>query len=252
MKVSGTSVLQAPPQDVWQALNDPAVLVQAIPGCRRLEVLGADAYRMTVAAGVGAIKGLYDGEVHLSDHQEPFSFRMRAHGAGAPGTIGADVLVMLAEGPDGGTSLTYDADAVVGGTIGGVGQRMLTGVSKKMAEEFFGNVQSLLAGLPPAGGLPTAAGLREEGAPPNQAPSFVGGPPDPSTVGAPSSLRPAPEAGAGSAQRTAPPAGAVFMAPPEPPASPAQAGFVAGVMAGAVAALAGVVVGAWIAGRRRR
>ncbi|HEX6874320.1 MAG TPA: carbon monoxide dehydrogenase subunit G [Nocardioidaceae bacterium] len=258
MKVSGTSVLQAPPGEVWRALNDPAVLVQAIPGCQRLEALGGDAYKMTVAAGVGAIKGVYDGEVHLSDHQEPFSFRMRAHGAGAPGTIGAEVLVMLAEEANGGTSLTYDADAVVGGTIGGVGQRMLTGVSKKMADEFFGNVQRLLAGLPPAAGLSTAdglrtaAGLREEGAPPNQATSFVGGPPGPSTVGAPSSLRPAPEAGAGSVQRTAPPAGAVFMAPPKPPASAAQAGFVAGVMAGAAAALAGVVVGAWIAGRRRR
>src|SRR5512144_2280602 len=246
MKVSGTSVLQAPPGEAWRALNDPAVLVQAIPGCQRLEALGGDAYKMTVAAGVGAIKGVYDGEVHLSEHREPFSFRMRAHGAGAPGTIGAEVLVMLADLPDGGTSLTYDADAVVGGTIGGVGQRMLTGVSRKMAEEFFGNVQRLLAGLPPA------AGLREEGAPPNQATSFVGGPPGPSTVGAPFSLRPAPEAGAGSVQRTAPPAGAVFMAPPKPPASAAQAGFVAGVMAGAAAALAGVVVGAWIAGRRRR
>ncbi|MGH3364493.1 MAG: SRPBCC family protein, partial [Nocardioidaceae bacterium] len=150
MKVSGTSVLQAPRQDVWRALNDPAVLVQAIPGCRQLEALGEDAYKMTVAAGVGAIKGVYDGEVRLTDHAEPVSFRMHAQGAGAPGTIGAEVLVMLDEGPDGGTSLSYDADAVVGGTIGGVGQRMLTGVSKKMADEFFGNIDSLLAGLPTA------------------------------------------------------------------------------------------------------
>jgi carbon monoxide dehydrogenase subunit G len=242
MKLSGTSVLQAPRQEVWRALNDPAVLVQSIPGCQRLEALGGDSYKMTVAAGVGSIKGVYDGEVHLTDHEEPSSFRMHAQGAGAPGTIGAEVLVLLEDGPDGGTSLRYDADAVVGGMIGGVGQRMLTGVSKKMADEFFGNVDSLLAGIPAASGaagLPTAAGLRGEGAPPYQPASSVGLPPGPSTVGAPSPLRPAPEPGQ------------VFTAPAAA-AAPAQPSFVVGVVVGAASALAGVLVGAWIAGRRGR
>lgn len=245
MKLSGTSVLQAPRQEVWRALNDPAVLVQTIPGCQRLEALGGDSYKMTVAAGVGSIKGVYDGEVHLTDHEEPSSFRMLAQGAGAPGTIGAEVLVLLEDGPDGGTSLRYDADAVVGGMIGGVGQRMLTGVSKKMADEFFGNVDSLLAGIPAAvpaagAGLPTAAGLRGEGAPPYQPASSVGLPPGPSTVGAPSPLRPAPEAGR------------VFTAPTPAPGAQTQPSFVVGVVVGAAAALAGVVVGAWVAGRRGR
>ncbi|HSE56416.1 MAG TPA: carbon monoxide dehydrogenase subunit G [Nocardioidaceae bacterium] len=221
MKVSGTSVLQAPRQDVWRALNDPAVLVQAIPGCRQLEALGEDAYKMTVAAGVGAIKGVYDGEVRLTDHEEPVSFRMHAQGAGAPGTIGAEVLVMLDEGPDGGTSLSYDADAVVGGTIGGVGQRMLTGVSKKMADEFFGNIDSLLAGLP------TAAA--------QAAPAAAAG----AAAAAPTPVGPA-----------APTRGQVFTAPARA-AGGAQPGFVTGVVLGAASALAGVLVGAWVAGRRR-
>jgi hypothetical protein len=213
------------------------VLVQTIPGCQRLEALGGDSYKMTVAAGVGSIKGVYDGQVHLTDHEEPSSFRMRAQGAGAPGTIGAEVLVLLEDGPDGGTSLRYDADAVVGGMIGGVGQRMLTGVSKKMADEFFGNVDSLLAGLPTAASA-GAAGLRGEGAPPYQPASFVGLPPGPTTVGAPSPLRPAPEPGA------------VFT-PPQPIA-PGPPNFLTGVVVGAASALAGVLVGAWVAGRRRR
>ena len=221
MKVSGTSVLQAPRQDVWRALNDPAVLVQAIPGCRQLEALGEDAYKMTVAAGVGAIKGVYDGEVRLTDHEEPVSFRMHAQGAGAPGTIGAEVLVMLDEGPDGGTSLSYDADAVVGGTIGGVGQRMLTGVSKKMADEFFGNIDSLLAGLP------TAAA--------QAAPAAAAG----AAAAAPTPVGP-----------SAPTRGQVFTAPARA-AGGAQPGFVTGVVLGAASALAGVLVGAWVAGRRR-
>jgi carbon monoxide dehydrogenase subunit G len=239
MKLSGTSVLQAPRQEVWRALNDPAVLVQTIPGCRRLEALGGDAYKMTVAAGVGSIKGVYDGEVHLTDHEEPMSFRMHARGAGAPGTIGAEVLVLLEDGPDGGTSLSYDADAVVGGMIGGVGQRMLTGVSKKMADEFFGNVDSLLAGIPAA--VPAAgAGLRGEGAPPYQPASSVGLPPGPTTVGAPTALRPAPEPGQ------------VFTAPTPAPEARTEPSLVLGAVVGAAAALAGVVVGAWIAGRRGR
>jgi carbon monoxide dehydrogenase subunit G len=144
MLISGTSRLSADRETVWRALNDPAVLVRAIPGCQRLESIGSDAYKMTVSAGVGAIKGVYDGEVRLHDQQEPGSFRMHAQGAGAPGTIGADVVVTL-EAADGGTALTYEADATVGGMIGGVGQRMLTGVSKRLAAEFFGNIDTALS-----------------------------------------------------------------------------------------------------------
>ena len=154
MKVTGTSTLTADRVTVWRALNDPAVLARAIPGCRRLEALGDDVYDMTVAAGVGSIKGVYDGQVRLSDQDEPGSFHLQAQGAGAAGTIGADVLVTLSEGPDGGTSLSYDADATVGGVIGGVGQRMLVGVSKKLASEFFANVDSAIGGSR----LPSAAG----------------------------------------------------------------------------------------------
>src|SRR4051794_29418069 len=148
MKITGTSTLAADPATVWQALNDPAVLVRAIPGCRALEALGEDSYAMTVAAGVGSIKGVYDGRVRLSDQAEPDSFRLHAEGSGAPGTISADVLVNIATAADGGTELTYDADAAVGGMIGGVGQRMLAGVSRRMAAEFFGNVDTVLSAGP--------------------------------------------------------------------------------------------------------
>jgi len=148
MKITGTSTLAADPATVWRALNDPAVLVRAIPGCRALEALGEDSYAMTVAAGVGSIKGVYDGRVRLSDQQEPDSFRLHAEGSGAPGTISADVLVTIAAAADGGTALGYDAEAAVGGMIGGVGQRMLAGVSKRMAAEFFGNVDAVIASGP--------------------------------------------------------------------------------------------------------
>ncbi len=210
MKVSGTSTLAADRATVFAALNDPAVLVASIPGCRRLEALGDDVYAMTVAAGVGSIKGVYDGQVRLTEQDEPSSFRMHAHGAGAPGTIGAEVEVRLEDASGGGTSLSYDADATVGGMIGGVGQRMLTGVSKKMADEFFRNVDSVLAGGP-----------------------------GPSTAAAPSGVRPGGSAAA---------AGSVFSAPHSP--TSAGPGLVVGVAVGAAAALAGALVGAWISRRR--
>jgi carbon monoxide dehydrogenase subunit G len=141
MKISGQNTVAAPVQQVWDALLDPAVLVRTIPGCERLEETGDHTYAMTVSAGVAAIKGTYDGTCTLSDLDEPASLTMKVQGAGAPGTIGATVAVSFGDKGDGTTLLEYDADAVVGGMIGGVGQRMLSSVSKRMAGEFFGNVE---------------------------------------------------------------------------------------------------------------
>ena len=158
MKISGSATLAAPPQQVWDAFHDPAVLARCLPGCERLVELAPHSYAMTVTAGVAAIRGTYDGEVSLGDPAAPDSFTMRAKGAGAPGTVDADVVVRLAASAAGGTDLTYDADASVGGPIGGVGQRMLAGVTKKMAGQFFTAVDADLAGggvaAPPAAAAP--------------------------------------------------------------------------------------------------
>ncbi len=153
MKLSGETLLHAPVDRVYAALNDPAVLVRTIPGCERLERVGADAYRMVVSAGVAAIKGTYVGDVRLTNQQAPHSFVLKASGSGAPGTVSADVQVRLAVGADGTTLLSYDADAVIGGMVGGVGQRVLSGVAKKTADEFFAAVNDVLAG----GGAEVAA-----------------------------------------------------------------------------------------------
>jgi len=145
MKISGSANLDHSPQKVFAALNDPAVLARTLPGCESLEQIGASTFKMVISAGVAAIKGSYLGEVELADQVPPTSFTLRAKGAGAPGTIQAEVKVNLAaEGA--GTLLTYDADAVVGGVIAGVGQRVLAGVSKKTAAEFFKSVNKYLSG----------------------------------------------------------------------------------------------------------
>ncbi len=148
MKVSGTDTIDFPVAAVWDALLDPQVLVSTIPGCERLEETSNNCYAMTVTAGVASIRGTYSGSCTLSDLQQHESLVMNLQGSGAPGTIGATVDVRFEEVEEGITRISYEADAVVGGMVGGVGQRMLTSVSKRMAKEFFGNVATSMAGPP--------------------------------------------------------------------------------------------------------
>ncbi|MDQ1720793.1 MAG: uncharacterized protein QOI26_527 [Pseudonocardiales bacterium] len=182
MKLAGETVLHAPVDRVWAALRDPAVLVATIPGCERLVATGPDSYDMTVTAGVASIKGSYAGTVSLTDLAEPNSFLMKAAGAGGPGTVSADVTVTLTEAGEG-TRVGYDADAVIGGVIGGVGQRMLIGVAKKLAGEFFSGVDDVLTGNRPA------AQVSSEPAPSQPAP----GEPAVFTAAAAGRARPAPD-----------------------------------------------------------
>ena len=214
MKFTGENVLAAPVDQAWDALLDPAVLVRTIPGCERLEATGENAYAMTVTAGVASIKGTYAGSCELRDLVERESLVMKLDGAGSPGTIGATVNVRFtSEGSS--TRISYDADAVVGGMIGGVGQRMLTSVSKRMAGEFFGNVDGVLAG----GGVAATV------------PGLVTG------ASAPSST-------SGGAT------GQVFTAPAPTAAAGSRQDFLTGVAVGAGLVVIGVIVGG-VFGRRR-
>ena len=214
MKVSGTATLQAPVERVWEGILDPQVLVRTIPGCEQLSETGENQYAMVITAGVASIKGTYQGKVQLSDLQQHESLLMHAEGASAAGTISVDVRVRFTDNGDGTTQIDYDADAIVGGMIGGVGQRMLTSVSKRMAAEFFGNVDKALAGQLPAAA--PAAG-----------------------VDAPA----APGAVAAEGART-------FGTPVAAVAAPNSQDFLKGLVAGAAIALLGVAVGAAAARRR--
>mgnify|MGYP000957136436 CR=1 FL=1 len=160
MKITGTATLDAPLERVWEAINDPAVLARCIPGCEALTTLAEDHYAMTVTVGVAAIRGTYDGKVQISDKAAPAALTMRASGAGAAGTIDADVKVNLSASPTGGTDIAYDADAAVGGAVGGVGQRMLGSVTKKLAGQFFTALDRDIAGVRP-GAMSAGAGAGE-------------------------------------------------------------------------------------------
>jgi carbon monoxide dehydrogenase subunit G len=158
VNLEGSAVLHGTPEQVWVALTDPAVLARTIPGCESLQLTGPDEYAMNVSVGVGAIRGTYAGEVKLTDQQRPSSYVMHASGAGAPGNARAKVLISLAADGDGATTLTYAADAVIGGPVAGVGQRMITGVAKRMAGQFFTAIDGELTGTAaPAAFSPTTA-----------------------------------------------------------------------------------------------
>ena len=246
MKVAGNAILHAPVETVYAALRDPLVLVRTIPGCERLEQLGEDAYAMTVTAGVASVRGTYAGDVRLTDHRAPHGFVLRASGSGAPGTVSADVTVELSPGDNGTTELSYDADAVVGGMIGGVGQRLLAGVAKRTAGEFFTAVDQVLTGEAVEGdGIPwdgvAAVGPAAVGAP-------LAGTGEPGAA-----LTGTGEVGA-SARADAGGAGPrVYRAPARrAAAAPPGAEFAAGVVLGAAAALVGALVGGYLARRAAR
>jgi uncharacterized protein len=215
MKVTGDAVLHAPAADVWAALTDPAILVQAIPGCERLTATAPDTYELTVTAGVGTITGTYTGSIALTEQQPPTALVLRASGAGSPGTVTTTVLVRLADNSNE-TMLRYDADATIGGMIAGVGQRMLVGVARRQADEFFAALDGLLLAQATAGEAPS---------------------PDPVTRGASATTWERPTGPGQPAARTRP--------------RPSSASFLQGALVGAAIALTGAAVGGWIARRPR-
>jgi carbon monoxide dehydrogenase subunit G len=161
VNLDGSAVLHADPERVWSVITDPAVLARTIPGCESLEQVGDDEYKMNVSVGVGAIRGTYAGEVKLTDQDRPKSYVMHASGAGAPGNARATVTINL-EPTGEGTTLTYSADAVVGGPVAGVGQRMMTGVAKRMAGQFFKAIDAELTGeVVPISAAPSAAAVSD-------------------------------------------------------------------------------------------
>ena len=274
MKLSGTAMLHAPAQQIFDSMQDPNFLVRTIPGCQQLQVTGPDEYQMTINAGVASIKGTYLGNVRMVDPDPPQAYTLKASAQSAVGTVDADARITLADRGGGSTELLYDADARIGGTIAGVGQRVLTGVARKMAGEFFAAVdRELLNGEPglaaaagaagagtavaagaaalglvaagPGGAGPGGAG--PGGAGPGGAGPGGAGPAGAGPAGAgPAGAGPGAPGAAAAGPAEAPPLGAIFRRPAPPPREPAAAWWpaLAGAAVGAAIALIGVALGA--------
>jgi hypothetical protein len=145
MRVAGTHVLRASPDQVWDALRDPEVLARTIPGCREVQRAADGDYRMRVYATVASVSGTCDGRVEVTDVSD-HTCTMRVSAGGEPGTIAGTTSVRLVEDGADGTEVRYDVDAVIGGAIGAVGQRVLIGVAQRGAAQFFEAVDRYLAG----------------------------------------------------------------------------------------------------------
>ena len=143
MKLDGSYEVPAPRKKVWDAFLDPNVLKQAIPGCEKLEAIGPDEYKATMKVGVGGVKGTFEGKVRLSDKNPPESYKLAVEGSGGPGFIRGETVITLTDSGSG-TKVAYTVELQVGGLIASVGQRMLGGVSKMMADKFFNRMSELL------------------------------------------------------------------------------------------------------------
>jgi carbon monoxide dehydrogenase subunit G len=139
MEMQASRPLAVAQQQAWNALNDPAVLKVCIPGCERLEPNGDNQYAVGVAVKIGPMSAKFVGKVLLSDIHAPNSYRISFDGQGGAAGFGkgqADVqLAPAAEGS--GCVLSYTVRAHVGGKMAQMGQRLIDGVAKSMAEDFF-------------------------------------------------------------------------------------------------------------------
>ncbi len=142
MQVEGQYTINAPVERVWAYLMDPAGLQQCIPGCEQLEPCGDDTYDATLKVGVAAVKGTYHGKVTISDKEPPHRYRMRVEGSGGPGFVRGEARIELRPAAGGGTVVQVYGDGQVGGTVAGVGQRMLSGVAKMLMKQMFDCVKA--------------------------------------------------------------------------------------------------------------
>jgi len=145
MTMSGEFVLPADKATVWARLNDAATLQAAIPGCEGLEKLSDTDFKAVVKVKIGPVSARFNGKVHLTDIQPPDSYRIAGEGeGGVAGFAKGGATVRLADAEGGGTKLSYDVDAQVGGKIAQLGSRLIDSTAKKLAEQFFANFAGAL------------------------------------------------------------------------------------------------------------
>jgi uncharacterized protein len=147
MTMRGEVQLGASREAVWAKLNDPEVLKACIPGCEELERTEDNSgFRAAAKMKVGPVSARFKGKVALSDLDPPNGYKISGEGeGGVAGFAKGGATVALAE-KDGGTLLTYDVEAQIGGKLAQLGQRLVNGAAKKLADEFFANFAKAVEG----------------------------------------------------------------------------------------------------------
>jgi hypothetical protein len=219
MKIRGEHHLAFPRDAVWNALMDPDVLAGTLPGCESLERGDGNVFKGRMQVHVGPVQGRFQGQLELSDLAPPDGYRMKLEGRGPSGFLRGEGSVRLAE-TDGGTDLTYDLDAQVGGKLAGLGQRLLESSAKAVAQQGLDGLQRQLAAL---------AGEGEE-AEPVAAKDAIGATPAAEAVTQAVAAVPSPAAGAAAEAATPAPASEPRRRPAPPAPPPSQAELAAAVV----------------------
>ena len=158
MEMSGENKIAAPRARVWEALNDPEILKQAIPGCQELTKVSDTELNATVQVKVGMVRATFKGAVTISNLDPPKGYTISGEGKGGVAGFasgGADV-ALAEDGPDA-TLLKYTARGQVGGKIAQVGARLIDATAKQMADQFFAKFAEIVAADAPASAPAPAA-----------------------------------------------------------------------------------------------
>jgi len=144
MKLTGSYQINLEKQKVWDALNNSEVLKQAIPGCEEFKKNSDTEFTATATNKIGPFNATFTGDIELKDLNPPNSYKIKGSGNSPVGFASGEATVSL-EDYEGGTKLTYNAEANVGGKIAQVGSRLIDMTAKKMADIFFGKFSELIA-----------------------------------------------------------------------------------------------------------
>ena len=137
MDMTGEQLIPQPQDVTWKALNDTEILKACIPGCESIKPSGDNTYDIVMTAKVGPVSAKFKGKMVLADIVAPNSYRLTFEGqGGVAGFARGEASVKLAP-QNGGTNLSYTAHAMIGGKLAQVGSRLIDGVAKKIAGEFF-------------------------------------------------------------------------------------------------------------------
>jgi len=138
MDFNGSQTINAPRDIVWKCLNDAAMLQTCVPGCESFAESSPDHFNTVIVASIGPVKARFKGALVLSDKVEATSYRIAGTGEGGIAGFGKMTAeVLLADGEDGRTLLTYTAKADVGGKLAQIGSRLVSSVANKLADQFF-------------------------------------------------------------------------------------------------------------------
>jgi len=145
--MTGEVELPASRETVWAKLNDPAVLKACIPGCEELNMLSDTEFEAVAVNKIGPVKAKFKGRVTLSDLDPPNGYRISGQGdGGVAGFAKGGATVALTDKDGGGTILTYNVEAQIGGKLAQLGQRLINGAAKKLADQFFENFATAVKG----------------------------------------------------------------------------------------------------------